>query len=830
MKTRLLVLVLLPGLVLLSTLGIHAIEYDSIFDSFWWTIVTFTTVGYGDFSPATVTGRLFGVLVLVMGVIINSVIISLVSNWYWRFQSARERGLKHIRASDHLLICSDDADFVHAILEENERAHVGGKAVIIFDGKDSPVAGTQWRRAPWVSGPGYDEQALARAGVRRATVAYLSYSSDSETVMTAMQIRAITGGRTRIMAVVAQHDHRSHLEDVGCDYVIHPHDIYVPLMVKASFSPVGPEWIRQVVLGARETPTIENHPIRSSEQGRQWGDVVHAAMHERGRPTLPLGIVDAKGKLHTNPLGDHRINGGDRVLNLVPPRQRARDHEITLSAIAPPHGRILVMSDKSEFIARVLRELEVAGVKSEVVVISEVEPFAQLSHTRENCRWVHASSHSDEGLTLANAATARLAFIDHGLDSHTLMAVLRLERISQNACFAVASYQQKGFEEQLRQVGCDFALNTGELIAPLLTQTASHFGVGALIEEIISQDPRSESLFVARLTDAWQAMTWNQAVRLLKAQHEVLPVALVRARTNKVDVCPTLDVPVHAGDQLLLLTLTGNGVHSELFETEAVQADRAAAELHARIASEGKRAAEELRRQAERGDAHAQCQLGELYAAGQAVPRNPAMAFRWHERAARQGHSRSLFKLGTFFYQGFGVAKDLRKARRCMQRAAERGDLRARKALEQMQVHRSNGRPLINHDLLEHFGPTEREVYLKCMVRMLLLGKDLGFYEQGYFKEAVQTTRNPQLIHEIEQAILFGEALEIPHTNAMSFLEQRLMLEDLVRVAAADRKISPQERSFLSEVGSVIGAPRELVDRELERAEELAHELRRAAH
>jgi len=37
-------------------------------DAIWWTIVTVTTVGYGDKYPVTTEGRVIGILVMVAGV------------------------------------------------------------------------------------------------------------------------------------------------------------------------------------------------------------------------------------------------------------------------------------------------------------------------------------------------------------------------------------------------------------------------------------------------------------------------------------------------------------------------------------------------------------------------------------------------------------------------------------------------------------------------------------------------------------------------------------------------------------------------------------------
>ena len=49
-------------------------------------------------------------------------------------------------------------------------------------------------------------------------------------------------------------------------------------------------------------------------------------------------------------------------------------------------------------------------------------------------------------------------------------------------------------------------------------------------------------------------------------------------------------------------------------------------------------------------------------------------------------------------------------------------------------------------------------------------------------------------MHEIEQAVLFGENLEIPSVTGLSFLEKKMILDDLVTVALVDGKFSDEER------------------------------------
>ena len=53
--------------------------FKSIFHSSWWSIVTLTTVGYGDVYPITLGGKIFTFFVLIIGVGVVTVPAGLVA-------------------------------------------------------------------------------------------------------------------------------------------------------------------------------------------------------------------------------------------------------------------------------------------------------------------------------------------------------------------------------------------------------------------------------------------------------------------------------------------------------------------------------------------------------------------------------------------------------------------------------------------------------------------------------------------------------------------------------------------------------------------------------
>lgn len=76
-----------------------ALDFESIYRTFWWSMVTMTTVGYGDKVPRTLLGRLVGAFAMVSGIILISLPVAVVAS---NFQQTYDL-LKQEEDADDLL-------------------------------------------------------------------------------------------------------------------------------------------------------------------------------------------------------------------------------------------------------------------------------------------------------------------------------------------------------------------------------------------------------------------------------------------------------------------------------------------------------------------------------------------------------------------------------------------------------------------------------------------------------------------------------------------------------------------------------------------------------
>lgn len=82
------------GMLISGMFAYHSLEGLSYLDALYFSFVTLTTIGYGDFAPVTTLGKIFTMGYALLGIGIVSLFIAMVARYY--LQDKKEKKEKKV--------------------------------------------------------------------------------------------------------------------------------------------------------------------------------------------------------------------------------------------------------------------------------------------------------------------------------------------------------------------------------------------------------------------------------------------------------------------------------------------------------------------------------------------------------------------------------------------------------------------------------------------------------------------------------------------------------------------------------------------------------------
>ena len=314
--------------LLLGTVTFHLVEGWSILDSLYVTAQTVTTVGFGDLTPRTVTGRIFATFFMVVGVgivlyALTSTVQSIVHSELFA-QYGHSRKMSKLR--DHFIICG--AGRVGSHLIRSLRAVNGVFLVIESDQKK--VEALMDIGVPVLLRDATLEESLIEAGVEHASGLATCLPDDADNVYVVLTARDLNPN-LHIVARAAEEQAESKLIRAGANRVVAPTIIGGHRMAMALTKPAVGDFLDSITANDLELgfEQLEVDPV-SSLVGRKLSETVI-------RSELNIVIVSIRrndGKKIFNPSGETKIEGGDMLIAIGNPESLSR-----LNALA--RGRVV---------------------------------------------------------------------------------------------------------------------------------------------------------------------------------------------------------------------------------------------------------------------------------------------------------------------------------------------------------------------------------------------------------------------------------------------------------------------------------------------------------
>jgi voltage-gated potassium channel len=305
-------LFLMVTVIAVGTLGYRFIEAWNWADCFYMTIITVSTVGFGEIHPLSAGGRIFtaGLIIFGVGVIAYGIAGILETIFFKQmiFFTTKYRTQRIIsKMKDHTIICGC-GKMGAAVLDELQAE--GEHNLVIIENDPAKVAALGENKLPIVTGDATLEHILKEAGIRHAKSLVATLDTDADNLFLVLTAREMNEN-LNIIARSETESNRKKFIQAGADKTVSP---YVAGAQRV-FNLLIPSGINDLAEAldsdSRVKFAVNRMDIESNDAFT--GKTLAQSNLREVVGGLVVAIKQADGNMSFNPSSDTVMNSGDTL-------------------------------------------------------------------------------------------------------------------------------------------------------------------------------------------------------------------------------------------------------------------------------------------------------------------------------------------------------------------------------------------------------------------------------------------------------------------------------------------------------------------------------------
>lgn len=310
--------VMLTSIIAFGTLGYYLLEDMTLFESFYMTIITISTVGFSEIAPLSPESRAITIVVIVLGISVGTYTIGIFVRVFVEGELLRFFGRRKVQKiisdlNNHYIICGFGR-IGRIICEE---LHSDNMPFIVIDQNPATVEDTESLKYLYLNMDATSEDALIKAGIMKARGLVTAVSSDADNVFITLTAKGLRPD-IFILARASEGKNEDKLIRSGATRVVTPYHIGGRRMAQVLKRPTVVDFIDIATMGNQLGLMMEEVTIK--ENSRFVGKNLIDSYIRRDFGVIIVAIKKPTGDMIFNPMPSEKLEARD-VLVVIGKRE-----------------------------------------------------------------------------------------------------------------------------------------------------------------------------------------------------------------------------------------------------------------------------------------------------------------------------------------------------------------------------------------------------------------------------------------------------------------------------------------------------------------------------
>jgi len=322
-----LALVILILIIVGSTISYRLIEGWSWLDSFYQTIITVSTVGFGEVHPLTDNGKLYTAFLIItsfgtFAYAISSITSYIVSGEYRKYFKDFKTMRQIEKIHNHVIVCG----YGRVGQKTVETLKLHGESFIVLE--NDPAIVEQFRLDGgflYLQGDATEDKILLNAGVKTAKALITALPSDADNLFVVLSAKELNP-RLKVISRASKPTTKKKLKMAGADNVIMPDSLGGSHMAQLVSTPDVIEFLDQISIQGENDITLEGINFKDIPEGCKFKSL--ADLKQQFSMCNIVGYKTPKGEYIINPSDDIAIVPNSKIFVLGNPEQIRELNEI----------------------------------------------------------------------------------------------------------------------------------------------------------------------------------------------------------------------------------------------------------------------------------------------------------------------------------------------------------------------------------------------------------------------------------------------------------------------------------------------------------------------